>query len=769
MVFAHVWSVLQLAALGTLTRTVRVRTLLLAIAVGLYTCSIAAVALQCAWTRLVGSLAGAQLYAVVSVASYTLDPFIEELVKVLPVAILLVLIRTVREQWSFTDCVLVGAASGSGFGLAENLFRYSGAVRHAVPTSEGWSVAVNITPPAIPSLWTTLTSWLPNGTAQDISFVGSPNQYNAHLEWSALGGLAVALLFLGRGRASRWAAGALFLFVGLDHAAVNATIHGVSGLLALVAAPFNALRNVLWLMPVAALVGAAWLDRNRQRVVATPDLALTIERHSRWRGLGTLRAALSRPPWSIFWLDGLTRLRRAYAIASDTESNSAPGLRQYILSLRDRIQSCLAGTTSVGRGPGWSLVRGAFRGFFRSPRRIAWLVLMLPSVAWLVLGGYPNTAWLQAALAEPLPWIIVRVASFFGLAWLGTQLTIGLRAWWREARSPVADLLAGSALHLMSGSGAFVMGAYALFLAITGSAPSDHVLNNFHVLEAIAAAPVIGTMLTAVAALMLSPRHPGAMVDAGPVLGEGRPATRGAAPGTMPSAVNAGMPPVTESSETEPGFVKVFAAVTDAQQAISSEVDLVGQASKAIETDNFALRTQTPGFNLPDLGAEFEGGIDVFDGLAAEAAAADEFFNKQAQALPLVSRLLDSGGVGAINLAFADMTKEIPIVGVVDGALNLLDHSGVVPGAAGYSPSGNLATSVRATTTVLDGLARWNSDAMVVFQNESLAGKNGPLFEFLARVGEQGGAMSQLQLDYAGHTAAGGQLPFASGLGGAIP
>jgi hypothetical protein len=39
LVFAHVWGVLQLIALASLTRTVRVRTVLMALAVGLYVCA----------------------------------------------------------------------------------------------------------------------------------------------------------------------------------------------------------------------------------------------------------------------------------------------------------------------------------------------------------------------------------------------------------------------------------------------------------------------------------------------------------------------------------------------------------------------------------------------------------------------------------------------------------------------------------------------------------------------------------------------------------
>ncbi len=51
LVFAHVWGVIQLVVLGSLTRTMRVRTVLMALAVGLYLCAPLSVLLQMAWIR----------------------------------------------------------------------------------------------------------------------------------------------------------------------------------------------------------------------------------------------------------------------------------------------------------------------------------------------------------------------------------------------------------------------------------------------------------------------------------------------------------------------------------------------------------------------------------------------------------------------------------------------------------------------------------------------------------------------------------------------
>src|SRR5262245_39850088 len=91
VVFAHLWSALQLVVLGSLTRTVRTRTVLTAIAVGFFACAPLAVLLQVTWIRIAASLTGAYVGGVVATASYTADPFMEEILKVLPLALLLLI------------------------------------------------------------------------------------------------------------------------------------------------------------------------------------------------------------------------------------------------------------------------------------------------------------------------------------------------------------------------------------------------------------------------------------------------------------------------------------------------------------------------------------------------------------------------------------------------------------------------------------------------------------------------------------------------------
>src|SRR5689334_17085542 len=123
MVLATCWGVLQLAVLATPVRSVRVSTLLAAVGIGLYGCGIAAIAVQYAYTRALAAASGDPVPDVVRVAGYTVDPFVEEVVKVLPLLVLAWHART-RLQWGFTDYLLLGAATGAGFGLLEALMRF---------------------------------------------------------------------------------------------------------------------------------------------------------------------------------------------------------------------------------------------------------------------------------------------------------------------------------------------------------------------------------------------------------------------------------------------------------------------------------------------------------------------------------------------------------------------------------------------------------------------------------------------------------------------
>jgi len=501
IVFAHVWGILQLIVLGSFARTVRVRTTLAAMAAGLYACAPVAVLLELAWTRPVASVTGAPLSDIMRMASYTTDPFMEEFVKVLPLAILLVVVRVIRRQWSITDCVLVGAALGSGFGLAEDLYRFSAAPANAVWIGGGWLVRPNFaTIVTVPSPLTTVTSWLPAGAVSNslFSFLSrAPHPVDLHLALSAIGGFAVGLLLQHRASVSRRAGVLLLLYLGFDHAVYNAALQ-VSAPRALVVLS-SMLQELLRFLPVVALIVAWWLDRQRQNTETIPELALAAETTISPPVVGTLRTALSRAPWSVAWVDALVRMRRAYASAGP-ESGAEDRLRKLIVDLRDRIDRAVAQSGPLPiTASSWTR---AYFAWFRQPKVIVLLVMITPSILWFVVGGFPTTALLQQALAWPPAWTMIRVISAAAFAWTAWNVFVSIRLWVQAVQLPLADFPATFALGLLSGVGAVALGGYVFVLSVTGS-PHARVISSIHASNAMGNLNVMdGLILAALGAVV---------------------------------------------------------------------------------------------------------------------------------------------------------------------------------------------------------------------------------------------------------------------------
>jgi hypothetical protein len=448
IIFAHVWGVLELLVVSTVTRTIRARTVLTGIAAGLYGCSLAALTAQMAWTKATAWIVGRDLYQIVEVDSYTLGPIVEEAFKVLPVAVLIWLIPKLRRQWSHTDCVLLGAALGSGFGLAEDLFRYAGAVSRSVAVSGGWEIFAAFSSRNVPSLTSSLVSWLPSATIADDA-VSLALKYNVHLIWSSFGGLAVSLVLFHRERLFRGAGLAIFLYSVLDHAAVNYALQGNTGVFASLALALERFGSFMWFGPIAALSLASWLDLSRCRSCPGRVRELTLNlRHHIDRGIaGSVRAAIV--------------LAKSIGLA--------------ILKIWSRRDALL------------------------------WTVLVLPSALWLGLGGFPETVWLQKLLTAGPVWVVIRGIACLSLVYIAWQVVRGVVGGRRSEASSLGCVTADLGLRSFAGTGAICFGTYALFLAFSGHRPNDVLITNAHVLEAAASSTVIATIAIALAVLMLFP------------------------------------------------------------------------------------------------------------------------------------------------------------------------------------------------------------------------------------------------------------------------
>ncbi|MEU3681477.1 hypothetical protein AB0E99_11220 [Streptomyces sp. NPDC030592] len=79
MAAAAVWGVLQLFVVSWPTRSLRLSIVLIAFAVGVYGCGVAAGLVEFAYTRLYANQSGLSLVTVENITSYTVAPWLEEI------------------------------------------------------------------------------------------------------------------------------------------------------------------------------------------------------------------------------------------------------------------------------------------------------------------------------------------------------------------------------------------------------------------------------------------------------------------------------------------------------------------------------------------------------------------------------------------------------------------------------------------------------------------------------------------------------------------
>lgn len=384
IVLAQLYGVLQVAVLGWGARSARLRTVLAAVAVGFLGVSVATLLVQLAWTTAWVALTGTSRLDVTRVASYTVDPWIEEVAKLAPVAVAWWLLTAVRRSWGVTDLTLAAGAVGAGFGLAEQLLRFgSDAGRAFTGGWDGWTLPGGIFWAVhVPGPGTVLGSWLPAGAASREFLGGAASDgIDIHLAWSLVAGLGLALLLRSRTQVPRLVGVALVAFAGLDHAAHNAS--GAAGdVLQGLVAPLDTLRDGIGFFAFAAVVAAVVVDRRELAAHArTDDLLLAAERGAArtrdaaappgdatraagdapagsatpgattatdaaarpradvWTSaVGLTRLAVARLPWSFAAVTGFVRLRRAhaYAVAAGHPSDE---LRAGAAVLRDALDA----------------------------------------------------------------------------------------------------------------------------------------------------------------------------------------------------------------------------------------------------------------------------------------------------------------------------------------------------------------------------------------------------------------------------------------------
>uniref|UniRef100_UPI0032EE318A PrsW family glutamic-type intramembrane protease n=1 Tax=Streptomyces sp. HSW2009 TaxID=3142890 RepID=UPI0032EE318A len=322
MALATVYGVVQLLALASPTRTVRTSTVLLAVLVGAYACGLAAVILEYSYTRVIADQPrGRALREAVSVTSYTISPTIEEILKIAPI-LLTVRNKHVRRQWGFTDYVLIGGASGAGFGLIEALGRLSPEVDQAVAhTAGGWVVPSSLTPPYIPGLSQIVHTWFPApfGTL-GIGGSDPTTPTSPHLAFSTTAALGLGLAIRNRGWARLWGCAPFSLACALHTLFNYSAEHRHSASAKELLANAN---NILWVIPLACLGISIVMDmiHIRKAKRSAPEILTHSERAGR-TGLEALGGyGLWRFPWSMAISLRFARARRSllYALCSDQQ------------------------------------------------------------------------------------------------------------------------------------------------------------------------------------------------------------------------------------------------------------------------------------------------------------------------------------------------------------------------------------------------------------------------------------------------------------------
>jgi RsiW-degrading membrane proteinase PrsW (M82 family) len=489
MLIAACYGVLQLAVIGWPTRTVRVSTLFLAVGVGLYGCSVIALALQYVYTRTLASATGQPLFDVVSRASYTVDPVIEELVKVLPLLLIVVLAR--RRQWSFTDFVVGGAAIGSGFALMEGLLRYGqNGARAIVDPAGGWDAAVGLGGAShVPGLGEVLSHWVPAPVYNmDFLSFGPPDSYDQHLVYTAVAGFGVALLVLGR-RLTR--------LLGLVPLAFSCAIHAAYNYVAAnpqAGAWTHSLANahtVFWLYPLIALALAMAKDLTvlRRAKRDHPELLLTGERGGGPAALAEV--AMIRPRWTVPITLRFLLSRRSLLYCLARGGPVPEVLRAGVLEARQRLDAAHDRAAWAAAARSVPSMGRRIGRVSRSWQLWVWIVLTLPALLYLALGTFPVLSGLQKLFTQPAAFRVLVAATALGLVWLGWQLVQAVSGLPALRRRQYGEPLARAQMSIWSGAGSIAAGAVGLLLWLHGSGPTDRLINNGHILDALSNALIV--------------------------------------------------------------------------------------------------------------------------------------------------------------------------------------------------------------------------------------------------------------------------------------
>ncbi|MFI6561534.1 RNase A-like domain-containing protein [Streptomyces sp. NPDC050534] len=484
MAVAAVWGVLQLFVLAWPTRSIRLTTVLLALAAGVYGCGVATALVQLTYTRLYAHHSGQPLLAVVNTTSYTVAPWVEELIKISPLLLAGFSVK-IRRQWGLTDFVVLGAALGAGFGLLEAVLRYGLDAHRAIPRGGGWVIPDSLSPPYVPSLDQVLMSWLPAPFSQlDVGGAPATDTFT-HLVFSSMAGFGAGLLWRARGRLrllSAFPIAAAATYHTLNNYTVqHPTSHAVRWV--------ETLDGKAWAAPLVCLALAMLADvRQLHRGKRTvPGILLTSERADGDSLAALLRYATWRLPWSLRIALRYVALRRAllYATASAGPAD-AEDLRGAVAGITSRMDE--SDNQQSWQSLDIRALLKAARSTHGTRRRWLWLipcVLVLPSLLFLVVGSFTSTAGLQKFFSTGSGPNILLAFGMAALAWIAYLLITLFRTWRTATAHPLAESLAAHRFRLATALGSATTGVFLLRHGLGEAGPAAPTIRTFHLLDAL--------------------------------------------------------------------------------------------------------------------------------------------------------------------------------------------------------------------------------------------------------------------------------------------
>jgi hypothetical protein len=462
--------VLQVFAVAWPTRSVRLSTVLVAIAVGVYGCGVVTALLELAYTRLHAHQAGVSLVNAVNTTSYMVAPWLEELVKVSPL-LLAGLSLKVRRQWGLTDFVVVGAALGGGFGLLEAVLRFGLDADRVITRDGGWIIPDSLSPPYVPGLSQVFTAWLPAPFGQMSTSGPLIAETFTHLVWTAVAGLGAGLLWRTRGWV-RLLAVLPVLVVSVHHMLNNYVVQKPGGQ---AEQWLETLNGNAWTAPLVCLAVAMAVDmcqvhRGKRTV---PGVLLSSERADGDSAGALLRYATWHFPWSLLIALRYVRLRRSLLYAASVRTSDDDTER-----LREAVTRVTLQMDASDHQEAWQ--RGALHARVKAARtrnvHRVWLLLIpcllsLPALLFLGIGSFTATTGLQEFFSTGSGPKILMGFGIAALLWIAWQSSVLLRTWRAASAQVLGEPLAVHRFRLGTALGAATTGTFLLYRGFGEAGP----------------------------------------------------------------------------------------------------------------------------------------------------------------------------------------------------------------------------------------------------------------------------------------------------------